>query len=273
MSANIPAAERTLDILTALASAPGPVTASGLARDLRIPRSTAYQLLEVLVDRGFVTHLVDEHRWTLGLSAFEVGAAYLRGGQLEHVAEPLLRRLARDAPVPVVAHLGILRGHEVVYVLKEQSDHIVTTVTEVGVRLPAALTASGRAMLACLTREQVRAQMSVREAFVDRTGRGPRSLTALNELIAQERRSGHSEEDGFITEGFASVAVAVTGARGEPIASVGLTFRTDSAPPGTKRALANAARRCAEDIEARMARHGSARQPASVTGATNSVVP
>lgn len=253
MSANIPAAERTLDILTALACAPGPVTASGLARDLRIPRSTAYQLLEVLLERGFVTHLVDEHRWTLGLSAFEVGAAYLRGGQLELIAEPLLRRLARDAPVPVVAHLGILRGHEVVYVLKEQSDHIVTTVTEVGVRLPAALTASGRAMLACLTREQVRAQMSVREAFVDRTGRGPRSLTALQDLLAQERRRGYAEEDGFITEGYASVAVPVLGRQGEPVASVGLTFRGDAANTAARARLADAVLRCSADLAGRLA--------------------
>lgn len=254
MVTSIPAAERSLDVLLALARATGPLTAAGLARDLDIPRSTTYQLLEVLRERGFVTHLAEEQRWTLGLTSFEVGSAYLRRDPLELLAQPLLRRLAEDAPIPVVAHLGVVRGHETVYLLKETSDHIVTTVTQVGVRLPAALTASGRAVLAHLPAAQVRAQMSVPGAFVDRTGQGPRSLSALTALLTTERRQGHAEEDGFITLGYSSVAAVVLGTREEPIAAVGVTFRSEGpdAPSSRHRqALARAAVQCARDIATR----------------------
>lgn len=244
----IPAAERSLDVLTAMAHAPGPVSAAALARDLGIPRSTVYQLLEVLVDRGFVTHLPDERRWTLGLSAFEVGAAYLRRDPLERLAQPLLRRLASQAPVPVAAHLGVLRGHETVYLLKEVSEQVITTVTQVGVRLPATLTASGRAVLARLPRAQVRAQMSVPGAFVDRTGRGPRTLSALNALLAADRRRGYATEEGFITDGYSSVAAPVLSVRGEPIAAVGLTFRTTGVSVRLRDALASAVVQCADDV-------------------------
>lgn len=251
MPARIPAAERSLDLLLTLARAPGPLTAAALARDLGIPRSTTYQLLEVLRERGFVTHLAEEQRWTLGLTSFEVGSAYLRRDPLERLAQPLLRRLAEEAPIPVVAHLGVVRGHETVYLLKETSDQIVTTVTQVGVRLPAALTASGRAVLAHLPAAQVRAQMSVPGAFVDRTGRGPRSLSALTSLLNTERRQGFAEEDGFITEGFASVAAVVRGVREEPIAAVGVTFRSevaDTTVPDHRHAMVRAAVQCAQDI-------------------------
>ena len=252
MPVSVPAAERTLDVLATLARAPGPMTASGLARTLGIPRSSAYQLLAVMAERGFVAHLADEERWTLGLAAFEVGAAYLRHDPLERLAQPLLRRLVDEARQPVVAHLGIVRGHETVYLLKEQSHEPVTLVTEVGVRLPAALTASGRAVLALLPRAQVRAQLSARDAFVDRTGRGPRSLSALVDLLARERRQGYAEEDGFITPGYASVAVAVVGPQDEPIAAIGLTFRATDVPEAGRRRLARAAARCAEDLSARI---------------------
>ena len=252
MPTTMPAAERALDVLSALAAASGPVTAAGLARELGIPRSSVYQLLEVLVARGFVTHLADEQRWTLGLTAFEVGSAYLRRDPLERIAQPLLRHLAQQAPIPVVAHLGVVRGHETVYLLKEHSDHPVTTVTDVGVRLPAALTASGRAVLALLPRAQVRAQLSARDAFVDRTGAGPQSMTALMALLSQERRRGYAQEDGFITEGFGSVAIAVRGTHGEPTASIGLTFRSDTASDSVRRRLAAGAGRCAEDLAQRL---------------------
>lgn len=248
MPTPIPAAERTLDVLTAMAQAPGPVTAARLARDLGIPRSSIYQLLEVLLDRGFVVHLTEERRWTLGLTAFEVGSAYLRSDPLERLSQPFLRRLAGDAPVPVVAHLGVVRGHETVYLLKEMSEHVITTVTEVGVRLPAALTASGRAVLACLPKPQVRAQLSVPGAFTDRTGRGPRTLSALSALLAEERRQGFSTEEGFITEGFSSVAAPVLGARRQPRAAVGLTFRSGEAPARLRGSLVRAVLQCAQDI-------------------------
>lgn len=256
MATRIPAAERSLDLLLALARAPGPLTAAALARDLGIPRSTTYQLLEVLRERGFVTHLDEEQRWTLGLTSFEVGSAYLRRDPLERLAQPLLRRLAEDAPIPVVAHLGVVRGHETVYLLKETSDQIVTTVTQVGVRLPAALTASGRAVLAQLPAAQVRAQMSVPGAFVDRTGHGPMSLSALMALLVLERRRGHAEEDGFITPGFASVAVPVLDGHDDAVAAVGITFRGDLGDAAIRLRLARAGRRCADDIGRRMHRRG-----------------
>ena len=252
MPVPVPAAERALDALTALARASGPMTAAGLAAELGIPRSSAYQLLAVLADRGFVTHLAAEQRWTLGLSAFEVGSAYLRHDPLERVAQPLLRQLVDQAKLPVVAHLGIVRGHETVYLLKEMSSQPVTVVTDVGVRLPAALTASGRAVLMHLPKAQVRAQLSVRDAFVDRTGEGPRSLTALVSMLARERQRGYAEEDGFITSGFASVAVPVLGSHDEPLAAVGLTFRSEQVPVSRRPRIAEAARRCAEDLSGRL---------------------
>lgn len=248
----IPAAERALDLLVAMAGASGPVTAAQLSRDLGMPRSTTYQLLDVLGERGFVRHLAEQRRWTLGLTAFEVGSAFLRREPIERQAQPVLRTLAGTAPIPVVAHLGVVHGHETVYLLKEQSDHPLTTVTEVGVRLPAALTASGRAILAQLPREQVRAQLSARGAFVDRTGRGPTSLSALAALLAAERRLGYAAEDGFVTDGFASVAVAVHAHDDSPIAAVGLTFRSNSADEPMRKRLVQAARRCAVDIRSRM---------------------
>jgi DNA-binding IclR family transcriptional regulator len=251
MGAEIPAAERALDVLTAMAQASGPVTAASLARDLGIPRSSVYQLLDVLVDRGFVVHLAQERRWTLGLTAFEVGSAYLRSDPLERLAEPLLRRLTRDAPVPVVAHLGVVRGHETVYLLKEVSEQVITTVTQVGVRLPAALTASGRAVLACLPKAQVRAQLSVPGAFTDRTGRGPRTLSALSALLDEERRQGFSTEEGFISEGFSSVAAPIRSTRRTPYAAIGLTFRSGEVPARHRASLVRAVMQCAQDVAVR----------------------
>lgn len=72
-------------------------------------------------------------------------------------------------------------------------------VTDVGVRLPAQLTASGRALLAGLPAAQVRALFPDATAFVDRHDLGPRRLSELRRLLGEVRRAGYADEDGEVS--------------------------------------------------------------------------
>lgn len=222
-SSDVPALRRGLAILRALAGRAGPVSAGVLARELGLPRSTTYHLLAELVAGGFVVHLPEERRYGLGVAAFELGSAYLRHDPLERLAGPILRRLVDR--VGRAAQLGVLHGAELLYLLKERPSQPQTLVTDVGVRLPAQLPASGRAMLAHLPAAQVRAMFPSTERFVLRTDRGPRNLPELRRLLAEERRRGWAVEDGVVTAGFASVACPVFDHTARPIAAIGVTFR------------------------------------------------
>ncbi|WP_190821396.1 IclR family transcriptional regulator [Saccharopolyspora pogona] len=229
-SSDVPALRRGLAILRVLAGRAGPVSAVVIARDLDLPRSTTYHLLAELVAAGFVTHLPEERRYGLGMAAFELGSAYLRHDPLERLAGPLLRRLVDE--VGRTAHLGVLHGGESLYLIKERPSQPQTLVTDVGVRLPAQLTASGRALLAHLPAAHVRALLPSSERFVRRTDRGPRNLPELRRLLAEERRRGWAIEDGFVTAGFASVACAVFDHGARPIAAISVTFRHFCETPG-----------------------------------------
>ncbi|GAB3486619.1 IclR family transcriptional regulator [Nocardiopsis coralliicola] len=244
----VPAATRALRILRHLAGRSGPVSAAGLAAELELPRSSVYELLEALAREGFVVHLPEERRWGLGVAAFEIGSAYLRQDPLERLARPLLERLA--AGTGATAHLGILHGRDTLYLLKEQPRSSPALVTGVGVRLPAHLTASGRCLLARLPRAQVRALFPDAAAFTSRTGRGPAAPAALRELLAAERRRGHSVEEGQVTEGYASVAVAAFDHNGVPAAAIGLTVPEDR--PGGPAALAGGAADAAAELTRRL---------------------
>lgn len=227
-SSDIPALRRGLAVLRLLASRPGPMAASSVARELGLPRSSTYHLLAELAEAGFVTHLPEERRYGLGVAAFEIGSAYLRQGPLERLARPVLRRLvdrlARGDPAPA-GHLGILHGAETLYLVREYPPHPATLVTAVGVRLPAHLPASGRAILGHLPDAQIRALFPGRESFVNRTGRGPRDLPGLRRVLAEERRRGWAVEDGYVTAGFASVAAPVFDHGSRPVAAISATFR------------------------------------------------
>lgn len=222
-SSDVPALRRGLAVLRVLAGRAGPVPAATIARELDLPRSTTYHLLAELEAAGFVAHMPAERRYGLGIAAFELGSAYLRHDPLERLAAPLLRRLVDR--VGHTAQLGVLHGNELLYLLKERPSRPETLVTEVGVRLPAQLTASGRAMLAHLPAAHVRALFPSTAAFVRRTNRGPRGLAELRRILAVERRRGWAVEDGHVTAGFASVAYPVFDHGARPMAAIAVTLR------------------------------------------------
>jgi DNA-binding IclR family transcriptional regulator len=222
-SSRVPAAERTLALLRVLARHPRPVGATQLARELDLPRSSVYHLLAVLEREGFVVHLPEEQRYGLGVAAFEVGSAYLRHDGLERLARPLLRALV--AAVDGTAHLGVLDGRDVLYLGKEQGAEPAVLVTEIGIRLPAHLTASGRALLAHDPPAQLTARFGGLRELADRTGRGPRRLVDLRRVLTAEGGRGWSREDGEVTEGVGSVAAAAFDHAGRAVASIGVTGR------------------------------------------------
>lgn len=247
----VPAATRTLRVLRFLAAQPDPVPMESIARAVGLPRSTTYHLLRAMVDEGFVVHLPDERRYGVGVAAFEVGSGYVRQEPLRRVARRPLAALVDG--VGHSAHLAVLHGRDVLYVLEERAPGRPSLVTDVDVRLPAHLTASGRAILAALPAAQVRALYPDRGAFVDRTGAGPRSPTALRSLLTETRQRGHAAESGEVTLGLESVAAAVLDHNRHPVAAVALTYPMhDPADPTT--AIA-AIRRVADTLSTRLGGH------------------
>jgi len=145
-------------------------------------------------------------------------------------------------------HLAVLHGREVVYVIEERARGRAPLVTDVGVRLPAALTASGRAILAALPTAHVRALFPDAGAFVLRNEIGPTSLSALRALLVEARRNGYADEDDAITPGFASVGAAILDHNGHPVAAVALTFSGAQVDPERRAVLGRRVARTAREI-------------------------
>ena len=220
----VPAATRTLMVLRFLAAQPDPVPLDRLAGALGLPRSTAYHLVNAMIEQGFVTHIAEERRYCLGVAAFEVGIGYARQAPLQRIAHRPLASLVDH--IGHSAHLAVPHGRDVLYVLEERAPGRAPLVTDVGVRLPAHLTASGRAIMAAMPSNQVRALYPDKAAFVDRHGRGPQSPRTLRAVLSETRQRGYATEDGEVTPGFASVAAAVLDHNGIPLGGIATTYET-----------------------------------------------
>lgn len=201
-----------------------------IATLLQLPRSSVYQLLNEMVQQGFAIHYPEDQAYGLGLSAFELSNAYTRQEPLARLGTPLIAQLVDQ--VGESAHLAVLHGADVLYIVEERAKSRPSLVTDVGVRLPSHLTASGRAILSKLPKSQVRALYPRATDFISRSS----ELGAITDyaslrrelLLTQER--GYAIEDGDVTPDFHSLAVAIMDSSNWPVAALAVTFLADDTP-------------------------------------------
>jgi IclR family acetate operon transcriptional repressor len=117
---SVRALERGLRVLKALSTAPE-LSLAELSREVDLPASTAYRILETLRQQSFVLQHQESGRYRLGIRAFEVGSAYLSGERLHEVARPVMRNLAVDLNETV--NLAVLDGADAVYVHQVEGQH------------------------------------------------------------------------------------------------------------------------------------------------------
>lgn len=237
-------AGRTLDVLELLASSLRPVPAMAIARRCAIPKSSTHHLLNCLRARGWVVYYEGDRGWGLGAAAFEMGSGYLRAQPVQRLGRVVLRDLSAETRLP--CHLAVLRGDEVLFLDRELRRDCAAPrhVPAVGVRLPAHLTAAGRAMLGWLSHDQVRA-LYPHPVLVKRTLQGPATVKGLLAELDVVRRQGAAIETGLVADGTGSAAAAVLSHEGYPTAALSVTFAAHMCDPATRAHLAAVVRRAA----------------------------
>lgn len=224
----VPAAANTLAILQVLTAADVPMSAARITQETGLPRSTVYHLLSVMEQAGFVVHLAEEQAYGLGVAAYEMASSYSRQQPLVRVGRRYAAALAMQ--VGGSTHISRLSGSEVVYLLEERAPDAVRLLTDVGVRLDAYRTASGKAMMAYLPAAEVKAAVGVH-------GVGGRDFSDFEAELSLVRRSGWAEEMGLVSPGQQSVAVPLFDHLGRAASALAVTFRQGALGEVQKRDL------------------------------------
>ena len=144
---------KVLDILEHLGSSKGAISVSELARETGVNVSTAFRLLQTLMNRGYVEQERSNRGYQFGPRFFQMGTAYLQGSDLASIARPHLEDL-RDA-VGETAYLVIFSQGEIVQLCKADGKQQVSASVRSMVREPAYCTATGKVLLAGLPTEEL----------------------------------------------------------------------------------------------------------------------
>lgn len=206
-----------MDILVLLSRENQPLTVSEISRELNVPKSSTFEILTTMVEKGFLQ--VDDHLKTykLGLKLFEVGAAYLYNTDLHKEARPYLETLMTKTGE--TAFLAIESDGEVVYLDKVEAPSSIRTTATLGNRNPMYRTGLGKAILAGYSDEKVKELMGNKE-FIQRTSNSITSYNSLIENLNQIRQRGYSIDDRENEEDIFCVAVPVYDASNRPVAAI-----------------------------------------------------
>nr|WP_280218255.1 IclR family transcriptional regulator [Nocardia neocaledoniensis] len=123
----------------------GPLTLSQVTARTGLPRSSAHRLLEQLATAGWLARS-PEQTYELGVKAYEMGQAALNQNRLLQGARPVMQAFAHRTGLTV--QLAVVDHGDTVYLAKVNGRNSGPTPTAVGQRVPAHLTAVGKAQLA-----------------------------------------------------------------------------------------------------------------------------
>lgn len=195
---------RGLRVITAFGAERKHMSLSEVAAVADLPRATARRALITLEALGYVE--TDGRLFKLTARVLELASAYLSSNGISAVAQPVVERVCRETRE--TCSVGILDGHEVVFVARASPRRIISVDLAVGFRLPAYATATGRVLMGGLGTEALDLFLSGTEP----SKLTPRTIVdadVIKAAVITAREQGYSVVDQEAEMGLRSAAVPV----------------------------------------------------------------
>jgi IclR family pca regulon transcriptional regulator len=188
-----------------------------LATGLGLSRSAVYRLVYTLEKEDFLHREANSGQYRLTSRILTLGFAYLNARGVLEIAEPALRGLS-DA-TSAAAYIVQLDGAHAVYLARAMPAAGLVSNLQVGARLPAHATASGRILIAQKQGEELQRifKLLKRESVIVPP---PKTLADLQMQAQQDRKRGYVFHRSLINPGVVSFACPVRGKNGVTSAAV-----------------------------------------------------
>ena len=189
-----------------------------VARAAGLDNATAFRLLNTLVMLGYVEKVGDTRRFRLTFKCLDLGFSAIARSDLRSLGRPFLRTMV--GPRIEAASIGVLDGHEIVYIERIQAglERLAVDV-RVGNRVPAFSSAQGRAIL---SRLPVDVQRAILESAPLRplTDHTVVDVDRILGQIAQATADGYAVSEQETVTGLRVIAAPITDVDGVPVAAL-----------------------------------------------------
>ena len=246
--AQVPALVRAKRLLDLICEGDRPRGSSELARELDLPRSTVHGLCRTLADLGILVR-VNSTEFAIGPHVLSWAKAFEDQSSMTRAFNELAGSLDRFEAI----NLSVLTGREVMYIgCRQGSDPLGVRFRE-GLRFPAVLTATGKAMLSTMPDEDVVALVGDDwPAPVTAT-----SLSGVDELLAElavTRERTYSIDNGELRDAMFCCGAPVFSAGGGSVAVAGVAIArlSNEVSESSKREIGEATSAFANELSRRL---------------------
>jgi DNA-binding IclR family transcriptional regulator len=238
----VPALEKGLDVLEALALAPGPQTLTELARTLDRSSSVLFRIIDALEKRAYIARDPVSGAYHLTLKLYELAHTHSPVDQLLKAALFPMRALADN--IHESCHLSILAHGKLVLVAEELSPDRVRISVEVGSQVNPLPFVSGRLLTAFL---EPPAQAAFLEADADYQAMSRSRRDLLHAEFKSLRRAGFTMMESASRIG-TDLAVIVGNPEAAVTASLAVPFLAGARNHGREKTLVPVVQECAAQI-------------------------
>ena len=211
----VPGLERGLRLLQLFRPGRPEISAPEIARELELPRTTAFRLLQTLEAMEFVERSANG-AWRLGPAVLRLGFEFVASQDIGEYGREVLEKLCEDSAAS--SQLAIRDGRDLVVVLKKNPAATFASNVQVGTRMPAHATVLGRMLLQDVDLKKLYPEGRLKQ-FTPST---PKSVGELEKLIAQDRARGYAVSESAYEAGISAVAAPVRNHEQRVVAALSL---------------------------------------------------
>lgn len=228
------AVARAIGLLKVFSDAQPEWSLADLAQVTKLNKTTAFRLLSALEAEGLIMRNPLSGGYRLGLELVALGGCAMRSNPLRAVSRPHLESLAQESDE--AATLEVLAGNHVLIVDEVSSRHPMGMSQDVGSRLPAHATATGKVLLAHVSDEVLEA--SLRLPLARLTDQTIIDLTRLRKELGAIRQQGYGTAIGELEPGFVAIAAPVYDRERQVVAAISIGGSSLRMTPERQRELA-----------------------------------
>lgn len=234
-----------LELLIKLKELSRPLGLSEAARLLGFNKATTFRVLATLERYGFVERDNSRRNYKIGVNAFFVGAGYLNVDKRSKIRS-MMRNLVSESGHTVT--MAVLDGTSVIFVERLDGTSRVRVTVEVGSRVPAYASASGKVLLAQLGEIEVRRRFRT-EKLKRLTSTTITSLDRFLSELSVVRTRGFATSNEECTKGLSAISVSLRNQEGSCVAALTVAFPSGSLTKKEQMVLGHKIRSAATEIE------------------------
>jgi DNA-binding IclR family transcriptional regulator len=220
-SPKVKSADRVLDIFELYTGDKDAFTLTEIAKALNMPISSTYQIIQNMLNRGYLETDGTGKQFRLGNKIFEIRVQHRKNTNLPTEFFSVAGKMAEELNETVM--LSVRSGDKVVYIAEKSASQPIRVSSAIGSVLPLHASASGKMLLSSMSEEEID-RLYPNKELEKITSRTISHVDQLKEELAKVRAMGMAYNFEESVEGVHCVAGPIYDMEGHVVASVSVSI-------------------------------------------------